>query len=163
VKVPPLKGVMRHCWRRLAPPSALHWCLLPCFAGVIVLGAPASVQSQRRSGHVLVRSIVVKSVPQQQRRKLGVAGLVIPVVIFVPVNVLVYVQSLERSSWAPPAYLHYWDRLTQESDEAIEAGWRCNPPVSLWANAAPPALVAPPGKNQQHLRHILVRPGGFCQ
>ncbi len=39
--------------------------------------------------------------------KLGIAGLVIPVVVFVPVNVLVYVQSLERSSWAPPAYLHY--------------------------------------------------------
>jgi hypothetical protein len=39
--------------------------------------------------------------------ELGIAGLIVLVVIFVPVHVLIVVQSLERSSWAPPAYLHY--------------------------------------------------------
>jgi hypothetical protein len=39
--------------------------------------------------------------------ELGIAGLVVPVVLFVPVNVLVVIQSLERLSWAPPASLHF--------------------------------------------------------
>ncbi len=39
---------------------------LPCFAGVIPLGAPVSVQSQRRLRHVIVHCIVVESVPLRQ-------------------------------------------------------------------------------------------------
>jgi hypothetical protein len=42
---------------------------LPCFASVIALGALASVQLQCCLQHVLVHSVVVESVPLQQRQK----------------------------------------------------------------------------------------------
>jgi hypothetical protein len=39
--------------------------------------------------------------------ELSIAGLIVPVVVFILVNVLVVEQMLERSSWAPPASLHF--------------------------------------------------------
>jgi hypothetical protein len=80
---------------------------LPCFASIIALGVLASVQLQRCLQHVLVHSIVLEFVPCSNGNKLGVAGLVVPVVVFIPVNVLIVFQSSERLSWAPLASLHY--------------------------------------------------------
>jgi hypothetical protein len=42
---------------------------LPYFAGVIPLGAPVSVQSQRCLQHVIICCVVVESVPLRQRRQ----------------------------------------------------------------------------------------------
>ncbi len=80
---------------------------LPCFASVIALGVLASVQLQ----HCLQSSSYIPSSLSlfhcSNGKKLGVAGLVVPVVVFIPVNVLVVVHSSERLSWAPLASLHY--------------------------------------------------------
>ncbi len=39
--------------------------------------------------------------------ELGIAGLIVPVVVFILVNALVVIQLLERLSWDPLASLHF--------------------------------------------------------
>ncbi len=69
-----------------------------------------------------------------------------------------------QSSWAPPASLHFFGLLSYESPiRPLRLGDAETSPSASWPMLCHRRSLHRPVKNWQCLRHIPVRPGGFCQ